>query len=259
MNLADDGGDTTLETVQRAIVGGAATVAHVCEQEGVTRLVHVGSIASLYLGPQDAPVTGATPPDPQAAKRGDHARARALCDRMLLEKYHSNGFRVVILRPGLVVGEGGSPFLSGIGSYKNDRHCIGWNDGQNPLPFVLVEDVAEACYRACQAEGIAGRCYNIVGDVRLTARDYTSELASALGRRLRYHPQSPTRLWVEHLAKWAVLRSIGRTIPMPFKHDFLGRGMVADLDCSDAKRELGWTPVADRERFFARAIRVHAT
>ena len=258
VNLAHGGGGATFEAVQRAMVGGAATVARVCEQEGVTRLVHVGSIASLYLGPQEEPVTGATPPDPQAAKRADYARAKALCDRMLLEKYDRDGFRVVILRPGVVVGEGSSPFHSGVGLYNNEQHCIGWNKGENPLPFVLVEDVAEACYRACQAEAIAGRCYNIVGDVRPNARDYTAELASALGRKLRYHPQSAKWLWLEDMAKWVVKRATGRKVPMPSQRDFLSRGMAAAFDCSDAKQDLGWTPVADPERFSERAIRVHA-
>jgi predicted dehydrogenase/nucleoside-diphosphate-sugar epimerase len=258
VNLAHGGGGANFEAVQRAMVGGAATVARVCEREGVTRLVHVGSIASLYLGPQEEPVTGATPTDPKASRRADYARAKALCDRMLLEKYDSDGFRVVILRPGVVVGEGSSPFHSGVGLYNNDQHCIGWNTGENPLPFVLVEDVAEACYRACQAEAIAGHCYNIVGDVRLNAREYTAALATALGRKLRYHPQSPKWLWLEDMAKWVVKRATGRKVPMPSQRDFLSRGMAATFDCSDAKQDLGWTPVADPERFRERAIQVHA-
>jgi nucleoside-diphosphate-sugar epimerase len=203
-------------------------------------------------------VTGATPTDPKASRRADYARAKALCDRMLLEKYDSDGFRVVILRPGVVVGEGSSPFHSGVGLYNNDQHCIGWNTGENPLPFVLVEDVAEACYRACQAEAIAGHCYNIVGDVRLNAREYTAALATALGRKLRYHPQSPKWLWLEDMAKWVVKRATGRKVPMPSQRDFLSRGMAATFDCSDAKQDLGWTPVADPERFRERAIQVHA-
>ena len=61
------------------------------------------------------------------------------------------------------------------------------------------------------------------------------------------------------MAKWVVKRATGRKVPMPSQRDFLSRGMVAEFDCSDAKQDLGWTPVADPERFSERAIRVHAT
>jgi len=111
---------------------------------------------------------------------------------------------------------------------------------------------------AIRAEGIDGRCYNLVGDVRPNARTYVAALAQALGRPLRYHPQSPTWLWLEDLGKWAIKRATGRRVPMPSRRDFLSRGMVATFDCTDARRDIGWQPEADPEQFFARAIGVHA-
>lgn len=258
VNLAHGGGGADFKAIRAAMVGGAETVARACQRKGVRRLVHVGSIASLYLGPQASKVTGTTPPDPQEAKRGDYARAKVLCDRMLLELHTRENLPVCILRPGVVVGEGSPPFHSGLGLFNNEQHCIGWNAGRNPLPFVLVEDVAEAIFRATQAEGVDGKCYNIVGDVRFSARDYLAELARAMERPLRFHPQFATRLWLEDLGKWVVKRATGRAVPMPDRRDFLSRGMVAAFDCSDAKRDLGWQPVADRRRFLERAILIHA-
>ena len=257
VNLAHGGGGATFEAVRTAMVGGAETVARACLAEGTRRLLYVGSIASLYLGPQPGPITGATPPDPEEHKRGDYARAKALADRAMLAMFATEHLPVVILRPGVVVGEGGLPFHSGVGLYNNDQHAIGWNAGRNPLPFVLVEDVADAIVRAATAPGIEGRCYNLVGDVRLTARDYTAELATALRRPLRYHPQSANFLWAEDTGKWLVKRATGRAVPAPSVRDFLSRGMMAEFDVADAKRDLGWTPVADQARFVDRAIRVH--
>ncbi len=258
VNLAHGGGGATFEAVRAAMVGGAEQVARACLAAGTQRLVYVGSIASLYLGPQPAPITGATPPDPEETKRGDYARAKTLADRAMLAMHANQGLPVVILRPGVVVGEGGAPFHSGVGLYNNDQHCIGWNAGRNPLPFVLAEDVADAVFRAAEAPGIDGRAYNIVGDVRMTARDYTAALANALGRPLRYHPQSARFLWLEDTGKWVVKRATGRDVAAPSVRDFLSRGMMAEFDISDAKRDLGWTPVADPARFIDRAIRVHA-
>ncbi len=258
VNLAHGGGGDDFAAIRAALVGGAETVAKVCRERGVQRLVHVGSIAALYLGKRAAPVTGATLPDAQEEKRGDYARAKALADRMLLAMHANEDLPVVILRPGIVVGEGGAPFHSGLGVYNNDQHCIGWNAGRNPLPFVLVEDVAEAVFLAARAEGVEGRCYNLVGGARPNARDFTAALARALGRPLQFHPQWPIGLWLEDRAKWLVKRATGRRVAAPSLRDILSRGMQAEFDCGDAQHDLGWQPVTGHEQFIERAVLVHA-
>ena len=258
VNLAHGGGGADFAAIKAAMVGGAEVVARACLEQGTRRLVHVGSIASLYLGPQPGSVTDATPPDPEETKRGDYAHAKVLADRMLLDLHARENLPVVILRPGVVVGEGSSPFHSGVGLFNNEQHCIGWNAGHNPLPFVLVEDVADAVYRATVAEGVEGRAYNIVGDVRMSAREYIASLSQALGRPLRYHAQSARWLWLEDSGKWVVKRATGRQVPAPSVRDFLSRGMLAQFDTGAAKRDLCWTPTADPARFVERAIKVHA-
>ena len=258
VNLAHGGGGGSWDEIRRAMVDGAATVARACLAKGSRRLIHVGSVASLYLGPQSGAVTGATPPDPRPELRADYARAKILCDRMLSDLCARERLPLVILRPAIVVGEGATPFHSALGFYNNEQHCIGWNDGRNPLPFVWVEDVAEAIILATKAQGIEGRAYNLAGDVRLSAREYIGELGMVLERPLRYHPKSPIGLWLQEIGKWSIKRLARRQASMPSRHDILSRGMIATLDCSDAKRDLGWRPIADRVAFVRRAILVHA-
>ncbi|MBR0670152.1 NAD-dependent epimerase/dehydratase family protein [Neoroseomonas soli] len=257
VNLAHGGGGADYAAIRAAMVGGAEAVARACLGQGARRLIHVGSIAALYLGPDAGVVTGATPPDREAARRSDYARAKAECDVMLLGLHGAEGLPVCILRPGLVVGAGTSPFHGGLGFFNNEQHCIGWNRGLNPLPFVLVEDIAEAILSSLRAPGIEGRCYNLVGGVRPSARDYIAQLGSALGRPLRFHPKFPGMLLAEETAKWLVKRLGGRRVPVPSRRDILSRGLRATFDCSDAERDLGWTPVADAAVFAARAIDVH--
>jgi predicted dehydrogenase/nucleoside-diphosphate-sugar epimerase len=259
VNLAHGGGGGGYEQVRAAMVGGAETVAQACLASGVRRLVHVGSIASLYLGPQPGAVTGATGSDPRPQARGDYARAKATCDEMLLEMHARDGLPVCLLRPGLVVGEGASPFHSGLGVFNNEQHCVGWNRGRNPLPFVLVQDVVQAILLAARAGArVEGRCYNLVGDVRPSAQAYVADLATVTGRPLRFHPSLPGALWSQELAKWLVKCAGGRRTPLPSRHDILSRGLTATFDCSDAKRDLGWDPVADAAEFRRLAIEAHA-
>ena len=123
---------------------------------------------------------------------------------------------------------------------------------------MLVEDVAEAIYLALKAPSIEGRCYNLVGGVRLNAREYLAELARALERPLRFHPKSPYVLYGEETAKWTIKRATGRQVPPPSLRDLLSRGLKAEFDCTDAMADLGWQPTDDRETFIRRAILVHA-
>jgi nucleoside-diphosphate-sugar epimerase/predicted dehydrogenase len=257
INLAHGGGGGSWEAVRDGMVGGAECVARACLAAGTKRFLHIGSIASLYLGPQRGAVTGSNPPDPHADRRPPYARAKAMCDLMLLEMCRRDGLPVCILRPGLVVGRGAPPLHSGLGFFNNEQHCIGWNLGRNPLPFVLVEDVAAAIIAAIDAKGIDGRCFNLVGDVRPTAREYVDALALELGRPLRFHPKFPASLFFDEMCKWVLKAVARRPAPMPSWRDIASRGLRADFDCADAKRELGWCPVADRKTFFERAIGIH--
>jgi predicted dehydrogenase/nucleoside-diphosphate-sugar epimerase len=254
VNLAHGGASGGWEDIRDAMLGGAQNVAEACQAAGITRLVHVGSIASLYLGPQAKPITGSTPPDPKAEERAFYARAKAMCDNYLMQLHGEGKLKVCILRPGLVVGEGTSPFHSGLGFFNNDQHCIGWNEGRNPLPFVLVDDVAQAILAACKSPGAPGQSYNLVGDVQPSARDYVTALGLALHRPLKFHPKNPRMLYADELGKWAIKTIGGRKAPPPSLRDLLSRGLKARFDCSDVKRDLDWMPVADAQVFYAQAF-----
>jgi nucleoside-diphosphate-sugar epimerase len=258
VNLAHGGGGANFDEIRDAMLGGAENVAKACLDARTTRLIHVGSIASLYLGPQSAPVTGATPPDPDEGARAHYARAKVLCDRRLMQMHRENGLPVCIIRPGLVVGEGTSPFHSGLGFFNNDQHCIGWNQGRNPLPFVLVDDVADAIVRSLSG-AVDGKSYNLVGDVRPNARDYIAELGRVLQRPLQFHPKMPRMLYFDELGKWTIKRVGGRKVDMPSLRDILSRGLQASFDCGDIKRDLGWSPVSDPSVFYTQAFKASAT
>jgi nucleoside-diphosphate-sugar epimerase len=252
--ISDEWPETLAATLEQV-----EALTYACLNRSPRELIHLGSTAALYLGSASARITGTTPPDPRASRRSLYSRAKAAADVMLLQRNHDRGLPVCILRPGIVIGEGGTPYHSGVGLFVNEQHCIGWNTGRNPLPFVLVDDVASAVAAACQRRQLEGQCYNIVGDVRLTAREYVSELAEALGRPIRFHPQSVQGLYLAELGKWGVKRVSGRRVPLPSYRDLKSRGFSAFLDCEDTKREFDWKPLADRDAFIQHGIRVHAS
>lgn len=258
INLAHGGGGSSFEAIKAAMVYTARDIAEACHAAGVKRLVHVGSISGLFLGDPNTTITGETPTDPMPETRNDYSHAKALADAEVLNIHLKTGLSVVILRPGLVIGAGTSPFHGGLGFFNNDQYCVGWNDGNNPLPWVLVEDCASATVSALTAQAANGKAYNLVGDVLPSAREFIEMLSNAVERPLHFVPSSPTGLWLVEMGKWGIKRIAGRNVRRPYRRDIQSRGLNARFDCSDAKRDLAWQPAADPAEFKRKAVLVHA-
>jgi nucleoside-diphosphate-sugar epimerase/predicted dehydrogenase len=229
-----------------------------CRRAGIARLVHLSSLDALYLGDKYDVITGRAPVDPYDWQRDPWARAKGLEEIALLTAYEEERLPVTILRPGIALGEGGTPYPEAVGQFVNVRHCLGWNRGNNPLPFVLAEDVASAVLAAAEREGVLGHCFNLVGDVRLTARDYVACLSQVLGRPFEFHSRLPDLLYMSERMKAGLPRRPDREGPFCSRRELASRGMIASFDCSDTKAALAWSPVADRQTFIARGIGIHA-
>ena len=94
--------------------------------------------------------------------------------------------------------------------------------------------------------------------MRPSAREYLDDLSRTIGRPLKFVPSSPTGLWLVEMGKWLIKRVTGRAVARPFKRDLMSRGLLANIDCSNAKQDLGWQPVGDAATFHRQAMAVHA-
>jgi nucleoside-diphosphate-sugar epimerase len=211
----------------------------------------------MFLGRRGTKATGQTPPDPKAQLRADYARAKALTDVLLLELHQEHGVPLSILRPAIVVGEGGTPFHSGVGLFVNEQHCLGWSRGNIPLPFVLARDVAAAAAALERDEHFCGQFYNLAGDVRLTAAEYIAELASVLGRPITFHPQTTEFIYLLESGKGLIKRLAGKSGTPTTLRDLRSRAFLSEVDCAETKRDLAWRPESDRRNFIREAIEVH--
>jgi 2-alkyl-3-oxoalkanoate reductase len=258
VNLAHGGGGSNLAEMKVSIVDSAVMVAQAAANSKIGRVIHIGSIAGLFLGDKNETITGKTPPDPQPEKRGDYANAKALADTAFENKCKELGVESIVLRPAIVVGDGTAPLHNGVGHTNNDQHVIGWNEGNNPLPFVLVEDCATAILGAIESKTAAGKSYNLAGDVRPSAREYMIELTDSVKRPLEFHSTSIRWLYAVEIWKYVVKTLGGKKIPFPSTRDFTSRAMYSPFDCSDAKQDLNWVPNASKEEFSKKAIRIHS-
>ena len=218
-------------------------VAERCLAAGVKRVVYTGTIDSYYAGATTGSITEDTPLDTYIEKRNHYARAKAFSEQLLCAMHRERGLPLVIVRPGIVVGRGASPLHWGIGFWRHDSACLIWGKGENPLPLVLVQDVAAGLIAAIGAEGIEGTSFNLVGDVRLTARQYIAAVERSLEGKLNAGPTPIVRLYAADVAKWLVkLATRHPDCHRPSYRDWTSRTQRTPFDCSRAKTQLRCAP-----------------
>ncbi len=240
---------------QRREIDATRRIAEAALAAGVKRFVYTGTIDSYYAGARAGRITEATPLDPGIAHRNYYARAKALSEQALLELRRSRGLPLVIFRPGIVIGRGTSPMHWGVGMWWSNAVCQIWGEGKNPLPLVLVEDVAAALVAAHDLPGLEGESFNLVADPCLTAQEYLDELDRAGGMRIQRQARSIARFYLRDLFRWAVKMAVRHPDRrLPSYRDWESRTQKASFDCAKAKERLGWRPVSDRAELVRRGI-----
>ena len=235
-------------------------VALTCLARNVKRLIYTGTIDSYYAGKKAGTITEETPLDPQIAWRNLYARAKAASEEILLALYRERGLPVVIFRPGIVIGRGGSPLHWGIGMWSWNSLCQVWGQGNNPLPLVLVEDVASALVAGLKAQEIEGESFNLVADSTISARDYLSALEEGAGVSFQKISTPPWKFYGIDLMKWAVKQAVRHpNRRRPSLRDWESRTQRARYDCSKARQRLNWRPVDDRHELIRRGIHLPAS
>ena len=250
------GAVSSWEAIEASMIGGLENLLDACRRFQVPRLLFTSTIAALDLGDGSAPqLTEEEGVDRRPDARALYARGKIACEKRIAQNSGPGATQVTVFRPGVVVGRGGLVQHSGVGLWTRDTECFGWGTGKHGLPFVLVEDVADAMARSLQLSASAGRTYNLVGEVKPTAREYIDELRQRSGRVFRYHPQPLWLFQTIEICKWLVKKATRRPgVQWPSFRDLKSRSCARPFDISRARRELGWAPEADRERFLQSAL-----
>ena len=252
---ANTGG--TWEEIQRAYVEGARSVANACLEHGVRRFVYASTIAALNLGLTKT-INERSGTDAKAHLRpGYYHISKIAVEKLLLELHGSSNLPVVILRPGIIVGSGGTLCHAAIGAWHDDTCCTIVGRGTHPLPFVLVQDAAAAFLAAIDAPGIEGQTFNLVGDVRPSALEMVDYMRQRSRRNFRAYPHNLYKLyaiwWIKYFLKVALRKNGDR----PSLHTLKCDQMRTQLDCSAAKEYLNWKPASDLDIFLREAIDPH--
>jgi nucleoside-diphosphate-sugar epimerase/predicted dehydrogenase len=210
---------------------------------GVKRFIYTGTIDSYASGNAAEVITEDTALDPNIATRNHYARSKAACEALLNGMHRDRQLPLVILRPGIVIGKGSPPAHWGVGRFNSETDVTYWGDGRNPLPLVLVEDVADALLRALDVPGIEGRTFLLTDAPLMSARDYVAAVEARAGVRMTARPAPVWKLFAADAAKEAAKHAIGHPNRRPPSfNDWASRTHRARYDSSATQRTLGWKP-----------------
>jgi nucleoside-diphosphate-sugar epimerase/predicted dehydrogenase len=222
---------------------------------GVKRFIYTGTIASYASANARGVINNQTPIDPAIARRDHYARSKAACETLLQTMHREKHLPLVIMRPGIVIGQGSTPWHPGIGRFLSETRIDFWGDGRASLPLVLVDDVAAALALALRATGIEGATLLLTSPPLLTAREYVEALATCTQSRIDARVRPAWRNWAADLAK-ELAKNAARhpNRRWPSLHEWRCRSNRARYDSRATQQVLGWRPVADRETMIARGI-----
>lgn len=237
-------------------VGVTKRIGEACIAAGVKRLVYTGTIDSYDASQPDGPITEDTPFDHDLERRNLYARSKAACEDALKELAQTNGLPLVIARPGIVIGAGGPLQHWGIAMWRGATTCKIWGDGQNMMPFVLVDDVADGLVLSMETEGVEGRSFNLIGDPMISARDYFNAIEEAYGVAMRARA---TPIWTYYsvdVVKYWLKRILAKRtgLTRPSFRDWQSRAQLSPYRNEFAKATLGWAPEASRDAFIKRGV-----
>ena len=268
LNRAAEGCDTIVHLVAGApndwagfeelFIQGLENTVKVAAGEEPKRLLFASSIAALYLGNPSETITDETPPDSRPDDRCYYARAKILCE-LLIEKYRQeHDLQSVVMRPGIVIGPGAPVQHLGLGEWPSEVTCVRWGrNTSRPLPLVLVDDVADAFWRAADApsDSVCGRAFNLVGDASLSADEYLAHLRKSSGRDFRLIKQSVSFWTGLELFKWTVKAAARKpeNVRLTWREVAYRTG-AAKFDNRIAKKILGWSPESDKDRLAERGL-----
>ncbi len=246
----DRWGDYVAGDIEPTRMLGEAAARH-----GVRRFIYTGTIDSYDSSRSTTTIDCSTPVDPGIRHRNHYARSKAACEALLTDLSETRGLPLVILRPGIVIGEGSPPAHWGVGMFHSDTRVQYWGDGSNKLPFVLVDDVAEALARAAYVPGIEGRTLLVTGPPVMSAREYVKALELRSGTSIQSDATPVAEFFLQDVFNQAVKRLIRHPkYRRATYRDWASRAHLATYDSSETEKLLGWQPASEARELVERGI-----
>jgi nucleoside-diphosphate-sugar epimerase len=169
--------------------------------------------------------------------------------------HREKGLPVTIFRPGVVIGKGCPPAHWGVGMFQSDSRVQFWGDGENKLPLVLVDDVADALVLALGKEGIEGQKFLLTDTPLISGREYVDIVSKISGTKIRAEVTPIWKYFAVDIFKEAAKHLIKHpNRKTPSYRDWDSRSHRAQYDNTKTIKMLGWKPAASKEVLIEKGI-----
>jgi nucleoside-diphosphate-sugar epimerase len=195
-----------------------------------------------------------TPLEPHPEKRDVYAHVKLRQEQLFADAAAKHGFELIVLRPGVIYGPGGSAFSTrvGLNLFGTFLHL----GGSNLLPLSYVDNCAEAIVVAGQSPKAAAGgngIYNVHDDDLPTCKQYLAaykrEVKPIRSVRLPYPALALLSIAVERYHKWS--KGQFPAIFTPYKSATAWGGNRFD---NSKLKSLGWRPIVSTEEGMRRAF-----
>jgi nucleoside-diphosphate-sugar epimerase len=189
--------------------------------------------------------------EPHPERRDVYSHAKWRQEKLFRDRCAQAGHRLIIVRPGVVYGPGGSPMSARVG-----LNLFGWFlhlGGGNRLPLTYVENCADAIVVVSEHAGAAGEAFNVIDDDLPTARAYLRRYRRDVVR-LRAVPVPYAGTWLlSRAVEWYHKHSRGQLPAVFTRYKTASLWKGTRFDNSKLKR-FGWSPRVATDEGLARTF-----
>jgi nucleoside-diphosphate-sugar epimerase len=219
-------------------VVGTQNVIDACLKHGVEQLVYISSMSVVdWAGAQEgAPITEASPFEPQPEARGSYTRAKREAELLVQAAIRERGLRAVILRPGQIFG-GKLPLLNAAIARRVGGRYLVLGDGNLRLPLVYMEDVVDGVLAAMDRGLVSGEIIQLV-DTELPTQNEVLARAGVASSKIVHLPR-PVVFTLGKCSEVA-LSPLKRQSPLSLYR--LRSALARRTYASDSTQLIDWTP-----------------
>jgi len=227
---------------ETATLQGTRNLLDLCARHHPRKLVYISS-CSVYgvVGSRSgAQITESSPLERHPERRGSYSASKQEAEQYVSEYMRSGDVPVTILRPGTIYGPGGDLYTPLMGFSGGSLYVV-IGTGGFVLPFVHVENVADAITQCIEKSEANGETFNVVDLEPLTKRAYMNRVIRKVdpSARVVYLPFSVLYAitWLQELAfgllKWR---------PVLTRYRLVSSQKRIRFDGTKITRQLRWRP-----------------
>jgi 2-alkyl-3-oxoalkanoate reductase len=198
------------------------------------RFVYVSSIAAMGMGTHLKGVRETDGPRKSGVPYND---AKADAEALVMAHHNAGAMACTIVRPANVTGPG-SVWVRDIVDRMYQMPVPLFDGGRHSASLVYVDNLVEGILLAGTKDIARGRAYHFRDDWKVTWKQYVEDLGSLIGKKP--HGSLPFRLaWIIARILEPILNPL-RLRPPLTRLAVAVMGRDNDVDCSLAKKDLGW-------------------